>query len=438
MSSAWARPSRCRMPERVGLHQVVGSLRQSHPLEDLVDGPRSDAVHPAEQPQVATAAHRREQRRGLDDRPDVSDDPPDVARGWGRSSRRHGPGRGPGQAEQAADRRRLPRPVRPEEPEHPARGDLEVEPVDGRVAAAPQRAVLLAQPFDLDHRCHGPSVAVAPSGDRYGSGRTASFRCDRLPGGVQRQREVARWAVVRMARARGLGARRASHRAGRRRGHLRHPQGHRAARLPRGHRPRPAARDPGRPALARCRRDPGPIGAAPHPLGDPEGAGRPRPDASRETRSSSSMATTSRSTCGPSSPAPARRTWRRWREAAALWRGDLLAGFSLRDSPDFDDWQAREAERLRRVMSAACARLVDACAAAGELDGGHRPRRAMAGPRPAARARPPRADAAARAARATARPPCTSTASACASVDEELGVAPLAETTALYEAITRG
>ena len=43
----------------------------------------------------------------------------------------------------------------------------------------------------------------------------------------------------------------------------------------------------------------------------------------------------------------------RSRSAAALWRGDLLAGFSLRDSPDFDDWQAREAERLRRVMSSA-------------------------------------------------------------------------------------
>ncbi len=53
--------------------------------------------------------------------------------------------------------------------------------------------------------------------------------------------------------------------------------------------------------------------------------------------------------------------------AATLWRGDLLAGFTLRDSPAFDDWQAREAERLRRVMASVCARLVDARATAGEL-----------------------------------------------------------------------
>ena len=35
-------------------------------------------------------------------------------------------------------------------------------------------------------------------------------------------------------------------------------------------------------------------------------------------------------------------------EAARLHRGDFLAGFSLRDSPSFDDWQYFQGERLRR------------------------------------------------------------------------------------------
>ena len=123
--------------------------------------------------------------------------------------------------------------------------------------------------------------------------------------------------------------------------------------------------------------------------------------------------------------------------AAALWRGDLLAGFSLRDSPDFDDWQAREAERLRRVMSSACARLVDARAAAGELDEAiaHAERWLDLDPlhEPAHRAlmrlHAQRGD---RAAAVHQYRACVRI------VDEELGVAPLAETTALYEAITAG
>jgi len=34
-------------------------------------------------------------------------------------------------------------------------------------------------------------------------------------------------------------------------------------------------------------------------------------------------------------------------EAVELYRGDFLEGFSLRDSPNFDDWQFFEAEGLR-------------------------------------------------------------------------------------------
>ena len=123
--------------------------------------------------------------------------------------------------------------------------------------------------------------------------------------------------------------------------------------------------------------------------------------------------------------------------AAALWRGDLLAGFGLRDSPDFDDWQAREAERLRRAMSAACARLVDAFAAAGDpapaiahgelwldLDPLHEPAH-----RALMRLHAQRGD---RAAAVHQYRRCVRI------VDEELGVAPLEETTALYEAISAG
>ncbi|HYT24950.1 MAG TPA: hypothetical protein VEP73_00495, partial [Actinomycetota bacterium] len=44
-------------------------------------------------------------------------------------------------------------------------------------------------------------------------------------------------------------------------------------------------------------------------------------------------------------------------EAVALHRDDFLAGFSLRDSPSFDDWQFYQAESLRRELAAALDRL---------------------------------------------------------------------------------
>ncbi len=43
----------------------------------------------------------------------------------------------------------------------------------------------------------------------------------------------------------------------------------------------------------------------------------------------------------------------RAQEAVALYRGDLLEGFSVRDSPEFDAWLALEADLLRRELSAA-------------------------------------------------------------------------------------
>jgi DNA-binding SARP family transcriptional activator len=44
-------------------------------------------------------------------------------------------------------------------------------------------------------------------------------------------------------------------------------------------------------------------------------------------------------------------------EAADLYRGEFLAGFSLRDSAEFDEWQTEQAEALRRDLAAALARL---------------------------------------------------------------------------------
>jgi DNA-binding SARP family transcriptional activator len=121
-------------------------------------------------------------------------------------------------------------------------------------------------------------------------------------------------------------------------------------------------------------------------------------------------------------------------EAVALHRGDFLAGFALRDAPLFEDWQLAQAATLRRELAGALQRLAggyaiqgrwDAAVAAAErwlsLDNLHEPAYrqlmrlyAWAGQRGAAM----------RLYRVCIR-----------TLDQELGVAPLAETTALYQAI---
>jgi DNA-binding SARP family transcriptional activator len=121
-------------------------------------------------------------------------------------------------------------------------------------------------------------------------------------------------------------------------------------------------------------------------------------------------------------------------EAAALARGPFLAGFSLRDSPDFDDWRATRAVTVERRIVDVLERLASAAEAAGdaaavieassrlvELDPLDEParRRLMT-----ALARGGDRAGAIRQYRATL-----------AILERELGVAPLAETTQLYEAI---
>lgn len=53
-------------------------------------------------------------------------------------------------------------------------------------------------------------------------------------------------------------------------------------------------------------------------------------------------------------------------EAAALYTGDFLAGFSLRDCPEFDDWQFFQAESLRQELADALQRLVQGCSRQGD------------------------------------------------------------------------
>ena len=45
-------------------------------------------------------------------------------------------------------------------------------------------------------------------------------------------------------------------------------------------------------------------------------------------------------------------------DAVTLYRGDFMAGFTLRDSPDFDEWQRLQTENLRHDQTSALARLV--------------------------------------------------------------------------------
>jgi len=57
-------------------------------------------------------------------------------------------------------------------------------------------------------------------------------------------------------------------------------------------------------------------------------------------------------------------------EAVELYQGDFMAGFTLRGSSEFDDWQALETEALRRELAGALERLVGGYAAQGEVERG--------------------------------------------------------------------
>jgi DNA-binding SARP family transcriptional activator/predicted ATPase len=54
--------------------------------------------------------------------------------------------------------------------------------------------------------------------------------------------------------------------------------------------------------------------------------------------------------------------------AAALYRGDFMSGFGLKDSCNFDDWQFFQSERLRRELGGALEKLVQVHGAQGDLE----------------------------------------------------------------------
>jgi DNA-binding SARP family transcriptional activator len=123
--------------------------------------------------------------------------------------------------------------------------------------------------------------------------------------------------------------------------------------------------------------------------------------------------------------------------AVKLFRGGLLEGFSLRDSPEFDAWYVEEADALQRELGSALARLVRLLRERGdlaraipharrwlELDPLHEPAHrelirlyAMNGDRAAALGQ---------------YRECVRTLS------QELGVAPVEETAALFEQVSEG
>jgi len=121
-------------------------------------------------------------------------------------------------------------------------------------------------------------------------------------------------------------------------------------------------------------------------------------------------------------------------EAVALYRGDFLAGFGLKDSIEFDDWQFFELDGLKRELAVALERLARECAERGELDRGIDHARRWLGldslQEPAHRLLMQLyAWSGQRAAGLRQYRECVRF------LDAELGVTPLQETTELYEAI---
>ena len=123
--------------------------------------------------------------------------------------------------------------------------------------------------------------------------------------------------------------------------------------------------------------------------------------------------------------------------AAALHRGVFLAGFGLRDSGVFDDWQSFRAASLARELGAVLDRLADACDASGDHVRAieHARRRLALDPLNESAHRRLIALYGASGERAAALAQyrdCVRT------LHRELGVAPTEETTAVYHAIREG
>ena len=121
----------------------------------------------------------------------------------------------------------------------------------------------------------------------------------------------------------------------------------------------------------------------------------------------------------------------------ALFSGDFLEGFSLRDSPEFDDWQIGEADALRRELGSALRRLVELLLRARRVRAGAPARRRWLALDPLHE--PAHRElirlyawSGDRAAALEQYRHCVRTLS------QELGVAPLDETAALFEQVNDG
>jgi DNA-binding SARP family transcriptional activator/tetratricopeptide (TPR) repeat protein len=123
--------------------------------------------------------------------------------------------------------------------------------------------------------------------------------------------------------------------------------------------------------------------------------------------------------------------------AAVLARGPFLAGFALRDSPAFDDWQATRAARVERTVGSVLQRLSDARLEAGDAEGAvdAARRRVELDPLDEVGQRRLIGLLARAGDRAAA---IRQYRELVALFDRELGVAPLRETTDLYDAIREG
>jgi DNA-binding SARP family transcriptional activator len=127
----------------------------------------------------------------------------------------------------------------------------------------------------------------------------------------------------------------------------------------------------------------------------------------------------------------------RLEDAAKLYRGDLLAGFSLRDSAQFDDWQAAQTDALQSAYAGVLARLTANAERSGDLSS------ALAFAKLRLAIDPLHEPAHRELMRLYARSGDRSAAllqyrEAVRLLDRELGVAPVDETRALHDAIEAG
>ena len=124
-------------------------------------------------------------------------------------------------------------------------------------------------------------------------------------------------------------------------------------------------------------------------------------------------------------------------QAVALHRDDLLAGFGLRDSVEFDHWQQSTAAELRRELSTALGRLTAALTRADRYDEAipHARRRLALDPLDEQSHRRLIELLAATGKRAEA---LRQYRECVRLLDRELGVRPLPETTELYQAVNEG